>query len=201
MQSGKEVFVFMKRSIPQRSTAGRLSAPITLRVTVVAALLAALSIVLGKYLAISLPTLRFSFENLPILMAGILFGPVVGGTVGCLADLVGCMMVGYEINPIITLGGTLVGVIVGLVPRMFPRSDHISLRTWVLYLSVFLAHAVGSMTVKTIGMAIYYGTPTETLLWRIPLYLVIGALEGGILHVLLRNRLIAGEIRRLLSSR
>jgi len=201
MQSGKEVFVFMKRSIPHKSAAGRLSAPLTLRVTVAAALLAALSIVLGKYLAISLPTLRFSFENLPILMAGILFGPLVGGVVGCLADIVGCIMVGYEINPIITLGGTLVGIIAGLIPRLFPRRDAAVPRTWVLYLTVFLAHAVGSMTVKTIGMAIYYGTPTETLLWRIPLYTVIGALEGGILHVLLRNRLIAGEIRRLLSSR
>ena len=191
----------MKNSAKNSPAVGRATAPLTLRVAVAAALLAALSIVLGKYLAISLPTLRFSFENLPILMAGILFGPIVGGLVGGLADLVGCLMVGYEINPIIALGGTLVGVIAGLVPRLIHRRDTVSLRPWILYLAVFLAHVVGSMTVKTIGMAIWYGTPTETLLWRIPLYIVIGALEGGILHVLLRNRLIVGEIRRLLSSR
>ena len=76
------------------------------------ALLAALSIVLGKYLSISTPLFRLSFENLPILMAGIFLGPLAGGIVGGVADLLGCVLVGYTINPIITLGGILVGVLV-----------------------------------------------------------------------------------------
>ena len=46
---------------------------------VASAFLVAISIVCGKYLAIrGGDVLRFSFENLPILLAGIAFGPLVG---------------------------------------------------------------------------------------------------------------------------
>ena len=62
------------------------------RILCAAALLAALSIVLGKYMAISTPIFRFSFENLPILMAGIFFGPIIGAAVGLIADIVGCLL-------------------------------------------------------------------------------------------------------------
>ena len=48
------------------------------RILCAAALLAALSIVLGKYMAITTPVFRFSFENLPILMAGIFRRPFCG---------------------------------------------------------------------------------------------------------------------------
>ena len=65
--------------------------------------LAALSIILGKYLAIpGGNVLRFSFENLPIMFAGMAFGPFVGCAVGIVADLIGCVLVGYTVNPLIT---------------------------------------------------------------------------------------------------
>lgn len=58
-----------------------------IRVMAVAALLTALSIVLGKYLAVNVTdSLRISFENLPILMAGLFFGPLIGGVVGAAAE-------------------------------------------------------------------------------------------------------------------
>ena len=45
-----------------------------LRLLAVSAFLAALSIVCGKYLALPVGNvLRFSFENLPILLAGMMF--------------------------------------------------------------------------------------------------------------------------------
>ena len=67
---------------------------------VVCAFLVALSIVCGKFLAIPVgEILRFSFENLPILFAGLAFGPVAGALVGVCADLLGCVLRGYAINP------------------------------------------------------------------------------------------------------
>ena len=83
-----------------------------LRVTVFSALLAAISIVCGKYLAFNMGDfLRFSFENLPIIFAGMAFGPLIGALVGVVADLVGCLLVGYAINPIITVGAAAIGLI------------------------------------------------------------------------------------------
>ena len=86
----------------------------SLQILTFSALLSAISIVCGKYLAINLgEVLRFSFENLPIIFAGIGFGPLVGGAVGLAADLLGCLLVGYAINPLVTLGAAAIGFISG----------------------------------------------------------------------------------------
>ena len=90
-----------------------------LRLLAVSAFLAALSIICGKYLALSVGNvLRFSFENLPILLAGMMFGPLVGMTVGVVADLIGCLMVAYAINPLVTLGAACIGLLGGVLFRL-----------------------------------------------------------------------------------
>ena len=172
-----------------------------LRILCAAALLAALSIVLGKYLQIPLgDSIRVSFENLPVLMAGIFFGPIVGGTVGAVADLLGCVLVGYTINPIITVGAALVGILSGLVSVLFTRGGR-SLSPVAVMIAVYTAHIVGSMTVKTLGLWIYYSTPPAVLLLRVPVYLVVGALESTVILLLARNKLFTGELNRLLYRR
>ncbi|MBQ8403573.1 MAG: folate family ECF transporter S component [Clostridia bacterium] len=170
-----------------------------LHVMVAAALLAALSIVLGKYLAFNIgETLRISFENLPVLMAGVFFGPAVGAMVGAVADLVGCFMVGYAINPVITLGSALVGAVSGAIAMYaFPRRAGWR-ATWRVFIPVMAAHTVGSMFVKTLGMMLYYGTPAEIFFVRIPLYIVIGFLEGYIIMLLFKNKTFAGELGRII---
>ena len=174
-----------------------------LRVMVVAALLSALSIVLGKYLAINLSeTVRLSFENLSVILAGLLFGPIVGGTVGAVADLVGCVLVGFAINPIITAGAVLIGAVSGLVgQRITARYGMEKLGTWRIWLPVYAAHIVGSMVVKTVGMMVYYGTPPAIFLVRIPLYLVIGLLEGYLLMLLFRSKTFVGELGRIITNK
>jgi ECF transporter S component (folate family) len=65
------------------------------KVLIIAGLLAAMSIVLGKFGAINIGnSIRIGFGGLPIQMAGIFFGPVIGGAVGLVADVVGCIMKG-----------------------------------------------------------------------------------------------------------
>ena len=86
-----------------------------LKITAALAMLAAVSIICGKYLAIrGGDILRFSFEDLPIIFAGISFGPIAGMLVGVVADLVGCVMVGYTVNPIVTLGAAAIGAFSGI---------------------------------------------------------------------------------------
>ncbi len=170
----------------------------SIRIMAVSALLAAASIVLGKYLAIN-PTsfIRISFENLPILMAGIFFGPLAGGIVGAVADIIGCFLVGYSINPVITLGAVLVGVTSGLISMLMFRRHREWRATPRIFIPVMSAHIIGSMIVKSIGMAIFFNTPVETLLWRVPLYIVVGALEGYIIMLLLKNKSFVGMIDRI----
>lgn len=165
-----------------------------LQVSVLLALFTAMSIVFGKYLAIpGGNVMRFSFENLPILLAGICFGPFAGAIVGAAADLIGCMLVGYSINPVVTLGAVAIGCVSGLCARFLPGRSLV-VRVAV---SVIAAHLVGSVLIKTYGLAKYYDMPLLTLmLWRACNYLIVGAAEGILSFLLLKNnaivRILAG---------
>lgn len=158
----------------------------SLRILACSAVLAAMSIVCGKYLAFGMGNvLRFSFENLPILLGGMLFGPLAGAVIGLCADLVGCILVGYEINPIVTLGAVSIGLLSGLLWRISVKLPY-ALR---VLLSVATAHLVGSVLIKTPGLAMFYNMPLGVLmLWRALNYLIIGALEYWLLYVIVKNK-------------
>ncbi len=147
------------------------------------ALLAAISLILGKFLSFKLePWGRISLENLSVLLCGYLYGPLAGMLCGVVGDLCGCLAYGYSINPIITLGAALVGAAAGCFGmRGVCREPH-------LWLSVTAAHLVGSITVKSIGIYVFYHTPLPTLALRIPIYLITGVLEFSILYLLLKNK-------------
>ena len=151
----------------------------------VCAFLVALSIVCGKFLAIPVgEILRFSFENLPILFAGLAFGPAAGVMVGLTADLLGCVLRGYAINPWVTAGGILIGLIAGLGGVWLRRVP----LGWRVALTTALAHSVGSVAVKTIGLSVYYAFPLwELALWRLLNYAIIGVAEAVLLYLLLRH--------------
>jgi len=94
----------------------------TTSVLVKAGLLAGLSIVLTRAFSFmiplaGLPALRIGFGSLPVIIAGILFGPLVGGAVGVVADLIGFMInpMGGAYFPGFTVSAALNGVIPGLV--------------------------------------------------------------------------------------
>ena len=186
----------------KRSRLGGIALFGNLHVLVIAALLSALSIILGKYLAINLSeTVRLSFENLPVIMAGLFFGPVIGGTVGAVSDIVGCFMVGYALNPVITAGAALIGVVSGAVGAFAFRGTPGWRGTWRVFIPVFASHAVGSMCVKTLGMMLYYGTPAAILFVRVPLYIVISILEGYAMLLLFNNKAFTGELYRIINKK
>lgn len=167
-----------------------------LRVMIFSALLAGLSIVLGKYLPVfNIDILRFSFENLPIILAGIMFGPAVGATVGCVADLVGCVLVGYTVNPLVTVGAAAIGLTAGVVSHfVFHRFSLAQIIT-----SVAMSHIVGSVIIKSIGLMVYYDQPLILLmLIRLGNYAIISAIEAALIYLLLRNRAVSGQLNKIL---
>ena len=168
-----------------------------LKTIVFLAMLVAISIICGKYLAIrGGDIMRFSLENMPIIFAGIAFGPLAGGLVGAVADLVGCIMVGYTINPIVTIGATVIGVIAGVLPLLLKKAKLSS--TIILIITVTAAHTVGSLIIKTVGLASYYDIPFITLvLWRILNYVIVGSIDGVALHALFSRKEIRTHVKML----
>ena len=163
------------------------------RALAICAMLAAMSIVCGKYLAIPLGNvMRFSFENLPIIMAGMMFGPIAGALTGVVADLFGCLLVGYTINPLVMLGATVVGMASGIVFHALKRIPY----TLRVFLAVFAAHLFGSVLIKTPGLWIYYDIPLTVLyLWRCLNYLIVFAAEMPICWILVKNKGIRSALR------
>ena len=166
-----------------------------LQLLAVSAFLAALSIICGKYLALSLGNvLRFSFENLPILLAGMMFGPLVGMTVGVVADLIGCVMVAYAINPLVTLGAACVGLLSGVLFHVTKKLPLV----WQTCITVILTHLVASVLVKTFGLAQYYEMPFHILLlWRLLNYVVVGVAEWLLLYTVLKNQALRRRFEAL----
>lgn len=166
-----------------------------LRLLAVSAFLAALSIICGKYLALSLGNvLRFSFENLPILLSGMMFGPVAGALVGAVADVIGCIMVAYPINPLVTMGAACIGLFGGLLFRLTKKLPLL----WQTCITVILAHLVASVIVKTYGLAQYYDMPFHILmLWRLLNYVIVGVAEWLLLYTVLKNKALRRRFEEL----
>ncbi len=170
----------------------------SLRMLVVLSLFCAISIVAGKYLAIrGGDILRFSFENLPIIMSGMLFGPFAGLAVGVVSDLIGCVLVGYTINPVITVAGGLIGIISGLI---YPLLRTMRAPYWLrITATVFIAHLICSVVIKTFGLLMFYDMEWWVLmLWRALNYLIVGVLENILIYVLMKNRAFLNAVKPLL---
>lgn len=165
------------------------------RVLVALSALSAIGIILGKFLAFNLTEfMRFSLENTTIIFSGIVFGPISGLVVGAVQDLVGCLAVGYTINPIITLGSAMIGGISGCVFRLTKKLSP----TVRIGISVAAAHLLGSVTVKSIGLAIFYSLPfTVTALWRLLNYAIVGAVEVVLLGFILKSKQMCSQINKI----
>jgi ECF transporter S component (folate family) len=148
----------------------------SVRILTLAAMLTALSVVIGivckSFLNFGGGLFRITFENLPIILSGILMGPVVGGIVGAASDLISYLLSPqiFPPNLIVTAGAVAVGVASGAMYRILGKSGE----SVKIALSGGVAHALGSMIIKPIGLYQFYGL---AVLWRVPMYLVIAPVE------------------------
>jgi|AGTN01.2.fsa_nt_gi Putative regulator of cell autolysis len=147
-----------------------------LRTWVMLALLAALGAVFSAFLSIELTptgvkTVEISLTPIPVMLAGILFGPVAGALVGFVADTAGFFM-GAQVgayNPAFSLTMALFGVIAGLF-YLKSRKNTI----WRVTLASAAAQVVCSVVLNTLFVWQFYGVPLQALL---PTRLVAAAIE------------------------
>ena len=163
----------------------------SVRTLTMLALLVAMSIVFSRVLSISTGFVRFNLGSLPVLLAGILFGPWAGFVVGMVADIIGGVLAGYAINPLITLGAASIGLVGGLG---WQKLSH--LRTGNrLWCSVLAAHFVGSMVINSLALHIFYGYQWPVLAARIPNAIVLSAINTVLVRILLENKALAAMIK------
>lgn len=158
----------------------------TTRTLVSLALLCAMEIVLARFCVIWITSsIKITFEAIPILLAGILFGPLAGALVGAASDILGsAFLSGLGWMPQLTVTPLLLGLLPGLLRRfvlkkpVLPRFIAVCAPGFVL----------GSMLWTTFWLSALYGTPVPALLAaRVPLYCVIGALDILVVWLLCRS--------------
>lgn len=121
----------------------------------VCAMLAALSVIFAR-LIIPMPNAftRFSIEAIPIVIAGILFGPIAGGAVGFVADLVGCLFSGFGYNPLFCIPPILYGVLPGLLRFIVAKKESLP-RFGLVYLPPVI---IGSILYQSVTLALVYNS-------------------------------------------
>ena len=117
------------------------------------AMLTALSVVFARLIGL-MPSesVRFSIEAVPIFLAGMLFGPLLGGCVGFAADFVGCLFSPFGYNPIFCIPPILYGVFAGLMRPMLRKQ--VSL--WRLVIAFLFPVVIGSLLYQSAALAYMY---------------------------------------------
>ena len=158
------------------------------------AMLTALSVVLARLTGL-MPNefTRFSIEAVPIILAGLTFGPVAGGCVGFAADFIGCLFSAFGYNPIYCIPPILYGVFTGLV-RHWVAAKPNPLRIGA---AIFPAITLGSIAIQSCVLAfMQYGA--ENFLKGLVFYLGSRSIQFSIMFVvytllvwlLLKSRLL-----------
>ena len=127
----------------------------TTRMLVTMALLSAIEVVLARFIVpMPNPTMRFSIEAVPIIVAGYLYGPVAGAIVGLVGDAVGTLFSGYGYNPLFAVPPMLIGLCAGLLrPLLYKKVSYPRI------LATFLpAVILGSVLWQSYWLSFFYGT-------------------------------------------
>ncbi|MBZ2175710.1 folate family ECF transporter S component [Schnuerera sp. xch1] len=158
------------------------------------ALLIALNVVLTRVASIRIggggtEIVRIGFGGLPVIFAGIIFGPLAGGIVGALGDIIGMIVSPMgPYMPHFTFTAALTGIIPGLVIRMF--GEKISKTSfWKLVVAIGISQVITSIILIPLFMKILFSIPFAVTL--------PGRLIGQVVHIplyaymikLLANRL------------
>ncbi|MGI5849174.1 MAG: folate family ECF transporter S component [Christensenellales bacterium] len=137
-----------------------------LRTLIIMALLAALGAVFSAFMSIELAPVgvkivEVSLTPIPVMLSGILFGPLAGGIVGFVADTAGFFM-GVQhgaYNPVFSVTMALFGVIAGL---FYLKSKKNSI--WKVTGIAVTAQVVCSIMLNTLLVWLFYGVPLDMLL-------------------------------------
>ena len=120
------------------------------RTLVFVALMVAAQIVLERIISIDLGFARVTVGKVPVVLTGLWFGPVAGAVCGLVADVVGCFIAGYAVNPIITLSAMAWGVVpVLMLPTMKGSRTH---RIVMMCVSLAITSVISTLVLTTIGL-------------------------------------------------
>lgn len=159
---------------------------------VLLAFLTALSVVLSRLLSINTHNVRVGLVNVPILLAGLLYGPFAGALVGFGADLTGSLLLSsFGYMPLMGISPLLLGAIPGLMKPILLRKSVSPLRLGAVIVTAQLITSIGW---TSYCIYLLYGTPLrELLMIRIPLYALMMAAETVVIWMMIRSGIFRSQ--------
>ena len=145
---------------------------ISVGLMVIIALLTAVQIVLSRFLSIPLWNIKIGFGFLPIMLAGILYGPLAGALVGGLSDFIGAIL--FPIGPYFpgfTLTAAISGAMFGWV--LHKRQSFGRVCRVVLFNQLVLGLLINSFWISVL----YGSSYTGLLLSRLLQYAILVPVE------------------------
>lgn len=163
---------------------------ITTKVVTRAAILTAISIVLSRFLSIFISqTLKIGFSSIPLMLCGLMFGPLVGAMSGLAADLIGAMIfLGGQFHLGFTLSSVLIAVIPALVKKYLIRDKKNS--TLLIVVSVILTFLVAHLLLNSLWLTQLYGMTYPALMISRAPKVIIEAILNIIIMKVIYDRII-----------
>lgn len=133
---------------------------LSVKTLVYLAMLAAIQIVLTRFLSIQTPILRIGFGFIPYILTAMLFGPIIGGIYGVVTDFIGVLLfpTGGGYFPGFTLSAFLGAFIYGLFLYKKPK------KLWRFALSIILVTLIVDICLNTYWLTILTGKSAYALL-------------------------------------
>jgi ECF transporter S component (folate family) len=128
------------------------------------ALMATVSIILTRFFSFMLlnNTIRISFGDVPIILAGIFLGPVAGAVTGVVSDLLGILIRAQGgFFPGFTLSAALTGFIPGLFFMNYKLESNLLVR---IISAVLITDIIVSLGLNTLWLSIMFGKAFLVLL-------------------------------------
>ena len=142
---------------------GSASMRARLLMIVILAMLTAMEIVLSRFLSVNAWNLKIGFSFVPVVVAGMLYGPLGGAAVAGLGDFLGAVL--FPIGPYFP-GFTATALLTGLVFGLFLKKEQTVVRA---VCAVGINQLILSLLLNTLWISVLYHNPYwPTLISRIP---------------------------------
>ncbi|MCR5685297.1 MAG: folate family ECF transporter S component [Lachnospiraceae bacterium] len=159
---------------------------------VILAACVAVEIVLSRFLSITAWDTKYSLGFIAVMVAAMLYGPIAGGLVGAMSDLLGALL--FPIGPYFagfTLTAFLTGLLFGLLLHKKPNVVK-------LVIAVVINQFILTLLLNTFWITVLYTTPFVPLLsTRVTQSVVMTVVQTAfglvLMHVIPRIRKEAGR--------
>lgn len=121
-----------------------------------AAVMTALQIVLSRYLSVQAVGMKFSFSFIPIVIAGMILGPLWAGGIGAVSDILGALIFSSgTYHPGFTAVAFAVGAVFGLLLRDYPVK---SIKFWAFTVLAVIINNLGfELLLNSLWISQLYG--------------------------------------------